>query len=99
MTTLNGSVAALDAEYRNDPGYVAEGLALLFAENVARLLHDRGQSRKAFAEQLGVSPAMVTRTLNAPPNLTLRTIAAFALALDVPPLALFATPCELPVPS
>jgi hypothetical protein len=32
---------------------------------------------------MGASPSFVSRMLNAPPNMTLKTVAQFALALDM----------------
>ena len=43
----------------------------------------KGISRKRLSDEMGVSRAYVSRVLNAPPNLTLRTISAVSIALDV----------------
>jgi transcriptional regulator with XRE-family HTH domain len=71
--------------YRSDPDYVAETMALDFAERVAEAMELQGLTRRALAEKMHVSPAYITRTLNAPPNLTLRTMAAFGIALGIRP--------------
>ena len=75
--------------YERDPDYVAEGLALRIAEQAVRLMKEKGISRSQLASLMGVSKAYVTKILNAPPNLTLRTIAALALALGAVPYAGF----------
>ena len=71
--------------YQNDPEFIAETMALRFAEEVARKIEARGISRAQLARNMGVSRAYITRILDAPPNLTLQSIAKIALALDMQP--------------
>jgi plasmid maintenance system antidote protein VapI len=90
---MTGETPLLDRwheEYESDPEYVAEGLALEITEEACRIMLEKGISRARLAELMGVSRAYVTRTLNAPPNLTLKSIAQLALALGVGPLDLIA---------
>ncbi len=72
-------------EYKKDPEYVAEELALRIAEDAARIMHQKGLTRSQLARQMGVSRAYVTRFFDAPPNMTLRSIARLALALGAFP--------------
>lgn len=76
-----GWLARYQNELAEDADYVAEGLALHVAEQVVQIMDDRGITRAELSEMLGVSRAYVTKVLNAPPNLTLRSIAAVAIAL------------------
>ena len=71
--------------YQKDAEYIAETMALRFAEEVARRIEARGVSRAQLARDMGVSRAYITRILDAPPNLTLQSIAKIALALDMKP--------------
>ena len=76
------SLATAREAFEKDPDYVAAGIATDIAEQVARRMSEKDMSRSALAQALGVNRAYITRVLNAPPNLTLRSIAAIALALD-----------------
>ena len=71
--------------YEQDASYIAETMALRFAEEVARRIEAKGISRAQLARNMGVSRAYITRILDAPPNLTLQSIAKIALALDMKP--------------
>ncbi len=48
-------------------------------------METKGLNRSQLASLMGVSRAHITKMLNAPPNLTLRTIAQIAIALDTKP--------------
>jgi transcriptional regulator with XRE-family HTH domain len=72
-------------EYTNDPGYVAEGLAIKVTEEMLECLELKGLNQSWLADQMGVSRAHVSRILNARPNMTLLTIAKIAVALNVKP--------------
>lgn len=80
---LEGWLGRRIEELKDDPAFVAEGMAIAFAEEVCAVLAERGISQAAFARELNVSPAHVSKVLNAAPNLTLRSIAAIALALGL----------------
>ena len=82
-------------EYEGDPDYVAETMALHLAEQATRLLEKRNMSRSELADLMGVSRAYVTKILNAPPNLTLRSIATLALALGAKPSISLSTPASM----
>ena len=69
-------------DFERDPDYVGAGIATEVAERVAWLMDKRNISRSALAERLGVNRAYISKILNAPPNLTVRSIAAIAIALD-----------------
>ncbi len=80
-----GCLDEFASEYAKDPNYVAEGMALEFAEAASRRMKDEGVSRAELARQMGVSRAYITRIFDAPPNLTLLSIAKLALALGLTP--------------
>lgn len=71
--------------YGIDADYIAETMALSFAEEVVRRIEVKGISRAQLARDMGVSRAYITRILDAPPNLTLQSIAKIALALGMKP--------------
>ncbi|MDO8689840.1 MAG: helix-turn-helix domain-containing protein [Dehalococcoidia bacterium] len=70
-------------EYELDADYVAEGLALRLIEQAISTMGDKGISRSDLASLMGVSRSHITRMLNAPSNLTLRSIAQLAGALGM----------------
>ncbi len=51
-------------------------------EEICRILDERGLRRKDLAELLGVTKARVTHLLSGKRNITLRTLAVMAYALD-----------------
>ena len=76
------------AKYEKDADFVAEELAIGIIENALRIMEVKGMSRSDLAREIGVPKSQVSRIFNAHPNLTLRSIARLALALDVKPQAL-----------
>ncbi len=68
---------------QRDPEFVAGSLALEITENALRIMQAEGINRLQMARRMDVSRAYVTRLFNAPPNLTLETIARLALALEM----------------
>ena len=72
-------------EYEKSPKFVAEGLALKVAEEVSRLLQEKGLNQSDLAMAMGVSRSLVSSILNAPPNMTFLTFARLSLALGVTP--------------
>jgi antitoxin component HigA of HigAB toxin-antitoxin module len=83
--SAKGWLSDYEARFADDPVYVAESMALDFSEQIAQLMEERQITRSDLAAKLGVSRAYITRVLNAPPNLTLRTISQLCLALGVRP--------------
>ncbi|TAJ17319.1 MAG: XRE family transcriptional regulator [Dehalococcoidia bacterium] len=79
---LSGWLDHYSSKLAHDPNYVAERLAIRFADRVAQIMDEEGTSRSELAEAMGVSRAYVTKIMTAPPNLTLRSLAAVALALE-----------------
>jgi transcriptional regulator with XRE-family HTH domain len=95
ITAANeGWLKELEEKFERDADYIAEGLALEITEEVARLMRQKGISRADLAESLNVSRAYVTRILNAPPNLTLRSIAELAIALGTTPHVSLTSECH-----
>jgi len=72
-------------ENSNDPELIAESLSIDLMEDVARLSQEKGISRSDLSGLMNVSRGYVTRLLNAPPNLTLISIARLGVALNVKP--------------
>lgn len=70
-------------EYEHDADYIAEGLALRLVEQAISIMGEKGISRSDLASLMGVSRSHITRMFNAPPNLTLRSVAQLAGALGV----------------
>jgi len=73
------------SEYEDDPDFMAEGMAIAIVEDALRIMIGKGLNRSNLATTMGVSKAQVSRLFNAPPNLTLRSIARLAVALGVKP--------------
>ena len=71
------------AELADDPEFVADGLALEFAEQIARAMKSQGITKAELGRRMGVSRAYTTRILDAPPNLTLLSMAKVSLALGL----------------
>ena len=81
--------------YQRDPDFIAEGLSLELMEQATVLMDAAGITRAELAQRMGVSKPYVTRLFRAPANLTLRSLAQIALALDA---ALTVSFCEAPTP-
>ncbi len=80
--SLEGRVRERLGKKRKDPQYQAERLSLEVTEELARLMTEQGVTKADLARRLGVSKARVTHLLNGTPNMTLKTIAAAAVALE-----------------
>ena len=91
LTNTSGLNAETDfevwpREYENDPEYIANGFALEVAEEASQLIEEKGLNQTRLAESMGVSRAHVSNVLNAPPNMTLLTLARLGVALGVLPM-------------
>jgi plasmid maintenance system antidote protein VapI len=82
---LDGTLEKYIHEYANDPEFIAEGLAIKVTDEMLECLEQKGLSQSWLAEKMGVSRALISRILNAPPNMTLLTIAKIAVALGTTP--------------
>ena len=78
---LNGLVD----ELKDDPEFIATGLAVEIAEEAFDLMSKGNLKRSVLAQHMGVSRAHVSNILNAPTNMTLLSIARLAVALGVRP--------------
>lgn len=76
-------------EYDTDVQFRAEGLATETITQVIDKLTALGKSRSWLASVLNVRRQQVSHMLNAPPNLTLTSIARLAIALDTKPRIIF----------
>ena len=82
---ITGALDKYFAEYEYDPDFLAEGMALAIVEDALSIMESKGLSRSDLANRMGVSRAHISQLFNAHPNLTLRTIAQLAVALEVKP--------------
>ncbi len=92
MAMTNGREGSLDKyfrDYANDPDFIAEGIAIAIVEDALKIMENKGLSRSDLANLMGVKKAHVSRLFNAPPNLTLRSIARLAVALGAKPQLCF----------
>ena len=71
------------AEFDRDPDHVLEDVLIDVTEQIAATMEDRGITRKELARRMGVKPPVITRLLNGPDNVTLRTLLRVAFALDM----------------
>ena len=83
MSKYTGLGRKLNDQLKNDPIYVAEGLALDVALQLGKILEKRGFQRKELAKKVGVSPAYISELLNGATNMTLLTLSKFAIALGL----------------
>ncbi|GEM_PF-2854376 len=89
--------AWLEAEHHKgmkDPEYVADWLSLQLSVKMAQVMTKEGLTRRAIAQRLGVSPAYVSKVLGGHPNMTLRSLTKFAMALGLRPAVTFEKPIE-----
>lgn len=70
------------SDYQDDPDYQFELLLLAVGEEIVRQLETLNISRKELAKRLGVSAPRVTQILAGDDNLTLKSLAAVAHALN-----------------
>ncbi|MEU5436049.1 helix-turn-helix transcriptional regulator [Streptomyces sp. NPDC020719] len=80
---------------KDDPGcadLVAGAVARQAAASLAGLLEERGLTRSQLASRMGVSPGRVSQILSGDANLTIRSLALAAAALDAGVEVLFTGP-------
>ena len=82
---VNMTLERYAQDYANDPEFIAEGLSIKVIEEMLQYLEQKNLSQSWLARKTGVSRAHISRMLNAPPNMTLLTIAKFAVALGITP--------------
>ena len=81
----NGELEEALSALSSDPDFVAEELALAITEEIANAMVSEGISKAELARRIGASRSYVTRIMDAPPNMTLRSIAKVGLALGLTP--------------
>lgn len=74
----------LHEEWLSDPNYVAEGMKLDITEEICRIMKEKNMNRSQLAERMQTSCAYITKVLRGNVNMTLLSIAKFAVALEVP---------------
>lgn len=70
-------------ELDEDPDLALERVLIDVTEQIAVAMEEKSVSRKELAKRMGVKPPMITRLLNGPENMTLRTLMRVAYALDI----------------
>ena len=70
-------------KYEKDPDFLAEGLSIGIIENSLQVMKQKGITRADLAREMGVPKSQISRIFNAPPNLTLLSIARIAVALGL----------------
>lgn len=70
-------------EAKGHPEFVAETISLQIIADLCEAMRRGKLSKKELAARVGVSPAFVSQVLNGKPNMTLLTLAKFAVALDL----------------
>jgi len=83
----SGWLDSLVEHYERDPDYVAEAVAIHLIEEALARMAEEGTTQAELAKLMGVSPQRISQIFNAPPNLTLRSIAQLAIALGSRPHA------------
>jgi len=73
----------LNESLKDDPVFIAEGIALDIALNVSDRLAALGITRKELAGRLGVSPPYVSQILGGQTNLTVLTLCKLSAALGM----------------
>src|SRR6266498_825348 len=68
-------------KYRNDPGYILEGVLIDITEQIARLMVEYKMNRVQLANKLKCSPAYITKLMNGDENLTVKKLVQIAMAL------------------
>ena len=76
------------SKYEKAPDYIAEGMSISIIENALQIMKQKGISRSDLAREMSVPKSQISRIFNAPPNLTLLSIARIAIALGVEPQVL-----------
>jgi len=71
-----------------DPEYVAGSMIFHVQENIVEVMRQKGWNRTDLARMLKTSKAAVTGLLGSEANLTMKRIAAVAIALEVSPFEL-----------
>ena len=74
----------IDWQRQFDPAYQAEELILGIVEAITTRMEEQALTQAGLARRLGVTPAQVSKLLNADStNFTVKTLARIAAALDV----------------
>ena len=70
-------------ELENEPGYIAAGLMIEINEKLFLRMKELGLSQRDLAKAIGKSQPYVSKILNRGTNMTLETLALFAVALEM----------------
>ena len=69
-------------EYKSDPDFVAEELAIDITERINVIMERKGLNKQKIARLLNVSKSYISKLLNGNPNMTIKTLAKITVALD-----------------
>ena len=81
-------------EIKDDPIYIAAGLMIEITEKFCERMDELGLSQTELARRIGKTQPYVSKILNRGTNMTLETIALFAMALDLQVLPPVFTPMQ-----
>jgi transcriptional regulator with XRE-family HTH domain len=69
-------------KFKDDPVYITEGIVLELNEKIVLRMKELNINRTELAKRLGVQKPFVTKLLNGNHNLTVKTMASIAQALE-----------------
>ena len=84
---FSNRIGSVDRSFARFLGKIREAIQRTFAEEA-----ERGLSQKEIADTLGVDQALISRRLNGPGNITLRTLSDLYTAMGREPLSNFVCP-------
>lgn len=70
-------------ELEGDLDYIADGMAFDYVNDIRRVMKEQKITQSELAKRIGKSRAYVSKVLNYNPNMTIRSLAMIALALDL----------------
>lgn len=71
------------AKIEDDLDFVTEAMTFDFVNEIRRVMKEKQITQTALASRIGKSRAYISKVLNYNPNMTIRSLAMIALALDV----------------
>lgn len=83
-------------ELEQDPEYIANGLMIELAAQVAKKLQKEGLKQKDLADRLDKSPGWISRFMNDPTNFSIKKLVEIGVALDMRLEVKFKDPITIP---
>ena len=78
----NAWAQEIDNELRDDPEYIAAGMIIDITEQVSARMKFMNITQKELAQRLGTTQPNISKLLSGAENLTMKTLATLAVALD-----------------